>query len=70
MTANNTLTGPCDIGEPVEVSEKEVVDTLEHIVTGSVCSKVSKYYTLNALMKLSTRFKTDADRIQKVIRCL
>ena len=50
----------------MEVSEKEVVDTLEHIVTGSVCSKVSKYYTLNALMKLSTRFKTDADRIQKV----
>ena len=50
----------------MEVSELEVVDTLEHIVTGSVCSKVSKYYTLNALMKLSTRFKTEADRIQKV----
>ena len=48
------------------MSEKEVVDTLEHIVTGSVCSKVSKYYTLNALMKLSTRFKTEAERIQKV----
>ncbi|XP_063680914.1 AP-1 complex subunit gamma-1-like isoform X2 [Bolinopsis microptera] len=61
------VAGPCDIGEPVEVSELEVVDTLEHIVTGSVCSKVSKYYTLNALMKLSTRFKTEADRIQKII---
>ncbi|KAL5260325.1 hypothetical protein ACHWQZ_G010447 [Mnemiopsis leidyi] len=61
------VAGPCDIGEPVEVSEKEAVDTLEHIVTGSVCSKVSKYYTLNALMKLSTRFKTEAERIQKII---
>ena len=36
-------------------------------MTGSICSKVTKYYALNALMKLSTRFSTETERIQKVI---
>ena len=54
------------MGEPVDITEREVVDVLEHIIMGSVCSGVSKYFTLNALMKLSCRFTTEADRIQKV----
>lgn len=59
--------GPCEGGEAVEITEDDVVDVLELIVTGSVCSKVTKFYALNALMKLSTRFNTQADRIQKII---
>jgi len=69
---DSLVAGPCEFGDPVEIEEAEVLDTLEHILTGSLCSSTSKNFALNSLMKLSSRFTKDpdsAEKIQRIISC-
>ncbi|KAK3086859.1 hypothetical protein FSP39_024475 [Pinctada imbricata] len=61
------VSGTCEEDEPVQVSEDEVVDVLEKVLSMNYCEEVTKEYAMNALMKLSSRFRTSIGRIKAVI---
>lgn len=50
--------------EPLSVSEGDVVSLLESILNRSSVSSQCRNYALTALMKLSVRFASQADRIK------
>ncbi|XP_046841939.1 LOW QUALITY PROTEIN: AP-1 complex subunit gamma-1-like, partial [Xenia sp. Carnegie-2017] len=56
-----------DEDESLNVTENDVVDILEGMLASNQLNQVSKEYSLNALMKLSTRFTSNLDAIKKLI---
>ena len=50
--------------EPVSASEGDVVSLLESVLNRSGISSQCRNYALTALMKLSVRFASQADRIK------
>ncbi|CAH2294472.1 AP-1 complex subunit gamma-1 isoform X2 [Pelobates cultripes] len=61
------LLGSCEEEEPLQVTEDEVLDVLEGILQSHISTPSTRAYTLTAIMKLSTRFKQNVDRIRRVV---
>ncbi|XP_035678744.1 AP-1 complex subunit gamma-1-like [Branchiostoma floridae] len=61
------MSGQVEEEEPLQVTEDEVLDTLEKIMNSSGSSAVTKSFTLTAVMKLSTRFTQTIPRIQALM---
>uniref|UniRef100_A0A8C5BIT8 AP-1 complex subunit gamma n=1 Tax=Gadus morhua TaxID=8049 RepID=A0A8C5BIT8_GADMO len=52
------VSGQCEEEEPIQVTEDEVLDVLEGLLVSNLSTPVTRGYSLTAIMKLSTRFKT------------
>lgn len=61
------FSGVCEEDEAIQVSEDEVINVLEKVLTHNYSTEVSREYALTSLMKLSSRFRTSAGRIKAVI---
>nr|XP_034339120.1 AP-1 complex subunit gamma-1 isoform X3 [Crassostrea gigas] len=61
------ISGVCEEDEPVQVSEDEVIDVLEKVLTHNYSTEVSKEYAMTSLMKLTSRFRTSVGRVKAVI---
>uniref|UniRef100_H2ZPK1 AP-1 complex subunit gamma n=1 Tax=Ciona savignyi TaxID=51511 RepID=H2ZPK1_CIOSA len=53
--------------EPVNISEKDVLDMLDKVLRTSLSTAVTKSYAINAVMKLSTRFQGCIRQTQEII---
>lgn len=53
--------------DPVQVSEDEIVDFYEEMLSNNQMQLVTREYAVTALMKMSVRFKSCAARIKKVV---
>jgi len=53
--------------DPVTVTEEDVVSLLEKVIRSVLSDAKTREYTLTALMKLTTRFHSDVDRIRSLI---
>uniref|UniRef100_A0A4W3JYM9 AP-1 complex subunit gamma n=1 Tax=Callorhinchus milii TaxID=7868 RepID=A0A4W3JYM9_CALMI len=61
------VSGQCEEEEPIQVTEDEVMDVLEHLLQSSLSVSVTRGYALTAIMKLSTRFSITINRIKKIV---
>ncbi|XP_022337173.1 AP-1 complex subunit gamma-1-like isoform X1 [Crassostrea virginica] len=61
------ISGVCEEDEPVQVSEDEVIDVIEKVLTHNYSTEVSREYALTSLMKLSSRFRIAVGRVKAVI---
>ncbi|XP_032891521.1 AP-1 complex subunit gamma-1 isoform X1 [Amblyraja radiata] len=61
------VSGQCEEEEPIQVTEDEVMDVLENVLQSSMSTSVTRGYSLTAIMKLSTRFTVNVNRIRKII---
>ncbi|XP_078688688.1 AP-1 complex subunit gamma-1-like isoform X3 [Branchiostoma floridae x Branchiostoma belcheri] len=61
------MSGQVEEEEPLQVTEDEVLDTLEKVLNSSGSTAVTKSFTLTAVMKLSTRFTQTIPRIQALM---
>ncbi|KAH7982126.1 hypothetical protein HPB52_003179 [Rhipicephalus sanguineus] len=53
--------------EPVNVTEDEIIDFYEKMLSNNQVQLVTKEYAVTSLMKLSVRFTSSAPRIKKVV---
>ncbi|CAI8030946.1 AP-1 complex subunit gamma-1 [Geodia barretti] len=53
--------------EVVQVTEDEVLDVLERVLQSPQSSPATRQYTLNSVMKLSSRFSTSLPRIKAMV---
>jgi len=56
-----------EVEQPLNVSEDQVIDVCEEVLTSNLMNIVTKEYTIEALMKLSVRFPDHAARIKKLL---
>ncbi|XP_012589513.1 PREDICTED: AP-1 complex subunit gamma-like 2 isoform X3 [Condylura cristata] len=61
------LEGSCEETEPLQVGEEEVLGLLEKVLQSHMSLPATRGYALTALMKLSTRFHGDNNRIRQVV---
>ncbi|XP_004698540.1 AP-1 complex subunit gamma-like 2 isoform X1 [Echinops telfairi] len=61
------LEGSCEETEPLQVEEEEVLALLERVLQSHLSLPATRGYALTALMKLSTRFRGDNNRIRQVV---
>ncbi|XP_037358990.1 AP-1 complex subunit gamma-like 2 isoform X1 [Talpa occidentalis] len=61
------LEGSCEETEPLQVEEEEVLALLEKVLQSHMSLPATRAYALTALMKLSTRFRGDNNRIRQVV---
>ncbi|XP_006144590.1 AP-1 complex subunit gamma-like 2 isoform X1 [Tupaia chinensis] len=61
------LEGNCEDIEPLQVEEEEVLALLEKVLQSHMSLPATRGYALTALMKLSTRFHGDNNRIRQVV---
>ncbi|XP_043562758.1 AP-1 complex subunit gamma-1 isoform X1 [Chiloscyllium plagiosum] len=61
------VSGQCEEEEPIQVTEDEVMDVLETVLQSNISTSVTRGYALTAIMKLSTRFTINVNRIKKII---
>ncbi|XP_054989956.1 AP-1 complex subunit gamma-like 2 isoform X5 [Sorex araneus] len=61
------LAGSCEETEPLQVEEEEVLSLLERVLQSHLSLPATRGYALTALMKLSTRFSGDINRIRQVV---
>ncbi|XP_002718132.2 AP-1 complex subunit gamma-like 2 isoform X1 [Oryctolagus cuniculus] len=61
------LEGNCEETEPLQVEEEEVLALLEKVLQSHLSLPATRAYALTALMKLSTRFRGDNNRIRQVV---
>lgn len=61
------ITGQVEDEEPIQVTEDEVLDVLEKVLTTPQSSQITKDYAINAIMKLSIRFSSTLSRIKGFI---
>ncbi|XP_074150397.1 AP-1 complex subunit gamma-like 2 isoform X2 [Sminthopsis crassicaudata] len=61
------LSESCEETEPLQVQEEEVLTLLEKILQSHLSLPATRGYTLTALMKLSTRFLGDNNRIRQIV---
>uniref|UniRef100_UPI00398EA4C9 AP-1 complex subunit gamma-1 isoform X3 n=1 Tax=Pristiophorus japonicus TaxID=55135 RepID=UPI00398EA4C9 len=61
------VSGQCEEEEPIQVTEDEVMDVLETVLQSNMSTSVTRGYTLTAIMKLSTRFTINVNRIKKIM---
>uniref|UniRef100_A0A8B9GDH2 AP-1 complex subunit gamma n=1 Tax=Amazona collaria TaxID=241587 RepID=A0A8B9GDH2_9PSIT len=61
------VSGQCEEEPPIQVTEDEVLDILESILISNMSASVTRGYALTAIMKLSTRFTCNVNRVKKVV---
>ncbi|XP_065516529.1 AP-1 complex subunit gamma-1-like isoform X2 [Lathamus discolor] len=61
------VAGQCEEEPPIQVTEDEVLDILESILISNMSASVTRGYTLTAIMKLSTRFTCNVNRVKKIV---
>ncbi|XP_048448250.1 AP-1 complex subunit gamma-1-like isoform X2 [Rhincodon typus] len=61
------VSGQCEEEEPIQVTEDEVIDVLETVLQSNLSTSVTRGYALTAIMKLSTRFTINVNRIKKIM---
>ncbi|XP_006835485.1 PREDICTED: AP-1 complex subunit gamma-like 2 isoform X2 [Chrysochloris asiatica] len=61
------LEGSCEEIEPLQVEEEEVLALLEKVLQSHMSLPATRGYAFTALMKLSTRFHGDNNRIRQVV---
>ncbi|XP_033929725.1 AP-1 complex subunit gamma-1-like isoform X2 [Melopsittacus undulatus] len=61
------VSGQCEEEPPIQVTEDEVLDILESILISNMSASVTRGYTLTAIMKLSTRFTCNVNRVRKIV---
>ncbi|KAG8509406.1 AP-1 complex subunit gamma-like 2 [Galemys pyrenaicus] len=61
------LEGSCEETEPLHVEEEVVLALLEKVLQSHMSLPATRGYALTALMKLSTRFRGDNNRIRQVV---
>ncbi|XP_061204572.1 AP-1 complex subunit gamma-1-like isoform X3 [Neopsephotus bourkii] len=61
------VSGQCEEEPPIQVTEDEVLDILESILISNMSASVTRGYTLTAIMKLSTRFTCNVNRVKKIV---
>ncbi|KAM9322033.1 AP-1 complex subunit gamma-like 2 [Pholidichthys leucotaenia] len=61
------LRGECQETEPVQVTEDNVLDTLETVLQSHMSSPSTRGFALTATMKLSTRITDNVDRIRSIV---
>ncbi|XP_037690508.1 AP-1 complex subunit gamma-like 2 isoform X2 [Choloepus didactylus] len=61
------LEGSCEETEPLQVEEEEVLALLEKVLQSHMSLPATRGYALTALMKLSTQFRGDNNRIRQVV---
>ena len=61
------VSGRCEEAEPLDVSEREVVNILHSILVSPLTTSLTKGFVLSALMKLTTRFHSGVDEIRRLI---
>jgi AP-1 complex subunit gamma-1 len=63
------VSGTCEEDDAVQVTEDEVLDSLEKVLTSNLSSVVTKQFTLMAIAKLMTRFQADSSqaKIKKLL---
>ncbi|XP_061336000.1 AP-1 complex subunit gamma-1-like isoform X3 [Pezoporus flaviventris] len=61
------VSGQCEEEPPIQVTEDEVLDILESILMSNMSASVTRGYILTAIMKLSTRFTCNVNRVKKIV---
>ncbi|XP_007479910.1 AP-1 complex subunit gamma-like 2 isoform X1 [Monodelphis domestica] len=61
------LSGSCEETEPLQVQEEEVLTLLENVLQSHLSLPATRGFALTALMKLSTRFQGDNNRIRQIV---
>lgn len=56
-----------EVEQPLNVSEDQVIDVCEEVLTTNLMNIVTKEYTIETLMKLSVRFPDHAPRIKRML---
>ncbi|XP_064641695.1 AP-1 complex subunit gamma-1-like isoform X1 [Lineus longissimus] len=61
------VSGQCEEDEPIQVTEDEVLNVLEKVLSSNVSAVVTKEYAITAVAKLSTRFTKSIPKLKALM---